>query len=80
MSAVCCKTLSGEPVALLLQEEWPEVYWKALQRMGRKQAVDVPAPHPKFTVQVRGTPAQQMQWRLVVLCSWAVKASSSATC
>jgi hypothetical protein len=56
------QTLSSGVVFLLLQEEWPEVYWKALQKMGRKQAVDVPAPHPKFTVQVRGNMSQKLWW------------------
>jgi hypothetical protein len=35
------------------QEEWPEMYWKALQDLHSGTARPVPTPHPKFSLEVR---------------------------
>lgn len=35
------------------QEEWPEMYWRALQDLNSGTALPVPQPHPKFSMEVR---------------------------
>ncbi len=42
-----------------LQEEWPEVYWDALKKISKGEAVAVPSPHPKFSVADMQRIAQQ---------------------
>lgn len=39
------------PRLLLLQEEWPEMYWKALQDLHSGTPLKVPQPHPKFSLE-----------------------------
>jgi hypothetical protein len=34
----------------LVQGEWPDVYWKALSSLSKGQAIQVPGPHPKFSM------------------------------
>jgi hypothetical protein len=34
------------------QEEWPEMYWQALQDLQNGTALSVPTPHPKFSLEV----------------------------
>jgi len=43
--------LVGSGLPIIHGDEWPEMYWKALEEMGKGEAVQVPSPHPKFTMQ-----------------------------
>ncbi|GBF96535.1 hypothetical protein Rsub_09118 [Raphidocelis subcapitata] len=44
--------LVGDGLPIIHGEEWPEVYWAALRRVSASGGapVDVPAPHPKFSL------------------------------
>eukprot|EP00983_Pelagomonas_calceolata_P111870 1159827-Pelagomonas_calceolata.AAC.23 len=45
--------VGGALLTVPMQDQWPGVFWRAQEALERGQAVEVPRPHPKFTVQVR---------------------------
>ncbi|KAF5832521.1 hypothetical protein DUNSADRAFT_11559 [Dunaliella salina] len=43
--------LLGRGLPIVQGDQWPGVFWRTQEALQRGQAVEVPRPHPKFTVQ-----------------------------